>query len=78
MRSTAFDDPSITRGVMVVEGEHLSQTTIARTFVRPFSHSPFGELPPNGWHIAWDRMDIIRFDEDGRPAEEWTVSTSTR
>src|SRR5690242_14279026 len=45
----AFNDLTITRGIVVVEGNYVAcQTTIAGTFVRDFTHSPVGPLPPNG------------------------------
>jgi SnoaL-like domain len=45
----AFDDLTISRGIMVVEGDYVAcQTTIAGTFAREFTRSPVGRLPPNG------------------------------
>src|SRR5947208_8046201 len=45
----AFDDRIIKRGVVVVEDNYVAcQTTIEGTFVREFTHSPVGRLPPNG------------------------------
>lgn len=45
----AFDDRTITRGIVVVDGNDVAcQTTIAGTFVREFTHSPVGRLPPAG------------------------------
>ncbi len=46
---TAFDDLTISRGIIVVEGDHVArQTTMAGTFVREFTQSPIGPIPPNG------------------------------
>jgi predicted ester cyclase len=74
----AFDDRSIRRGVIVVEGLHVAcQTWIEGTFVREFTESPVGPLPPNGQRIVWDLMNIFRFDEQGRLVEEW-VRTDNR
>src|SRR5947208_3632085 len=37
----AFDDLTISRGIIVVEGDYIAcQTTISGTFVREFTHSP--------------------------------------
>src|SRR4051812_16921572 len=48
----AFDDLTISRGIMLVEGDYVAcQTTITGTFVREFTHSPVGPLPPDG--VAW-------------------------
>jgi hypothetical protein len=42
----AFDDLTISRGIMVVEGDYVAcQTTITGTFVREFTRSPVGPLP---------------------------------
>jgi hypothetical protein len=42
----AFDDLTISRGIMVVEGDYVScQTTITGTFVREFTQSPVGPFP---------------------------------
>ena len=54
----AFDDRSIRRGVMVVEGHQVAcQTWIEGTFVREFTHSPAGPLPPNGQRVVWDLIN---------------------
>ena len=45
----AFDDRSIRRGIIVAEGRHIAcQTWIEGRFVREFTRSPAGPLPPNG------------------------------
>jgi len=74
----AFDDRSIRRGVTVVEGHKIAcQTWIEGTFVREFTHSPVGLLPPNGQRVVWDLINIFRFDDDGLIVEEW-VRTDNR
>jgi predicted ester cyclase len=74
----AFDDLTITRGIIVAEGDYVAcQTTISGTFVREFTHSPAGPLPPNGRRVAFELMNIFRYDEQGRLAEEW-VQTDNR
>ena len=68
----AFDDRSIRRGIIVAEGLHVAcQTWIEGRFVREFTHSPAGPLPPNGQRVVWDLANIFRFDDQGRLAEEW-------
>ncbi len=68
----AFDDLTISRGIMVVEGNYVAcQKTITGTFVREFTRSPVGSLPPNGRRIVFDLMNIFRYDDQGRFAEEW-------
>jgi predicted ester cyclase len=74
----AFDDRSIRRGIIVVEGDYLAcQTWIEGRFVREFTHSPVGKLPPNGRRVVWDLQNIFRYDSQGRILEEW-VRTDNR
>ncbi|WP_207934760.1 ester cyclase [Actinomadura sp. KC06] len=74
----AFDDRSIRRGIMVAEGDYLAcQTWIEGTFVREFTQSPSGPLPPNGERVVFDLINIFRFDDQGRLLEEW-VRTDNR
>jgi predicted ester cyclase len=74
----AFDDLTISRGVIVVEGDYVAcQTTIGGTFVREFTHSPVGPLPPNGNRVVFELINIFRYDHRGRLAEEW-VQTDNR
>ncbi|MET7680407.1 ester cyclase [Streptomyces sp. NPDC005423] len=74
----AFDDRSIRRGVVVAEGDQLAcQTWIEGTFVREFTQSPAGPLPPNGERVVLDLINIFRFDDRGRLIEEW-VRTDNR
>jgi predicted ester cyclase len=74
----AFDDRSIKRGVIVAEGDHIAcQTWIEGKFVKEFTYSPVGPLPPNGRHIVFSLINIFRFDGEGRLVEEW-VQTDNR
>jgi predicted ester cyclase len=71
----AFDDLTISRGIIVVEGEYIAcQTTITGTFVREFTRSPVGSLSPNGRRVVFDLMNVFRYDDQGRVAEEWVQS----
>jgi predicted ester cyclase len=68
----AFDDRSIRRGIIVADGNDVAcQTWIEGKFVREFAQSPAGSLPPNGQRVVWDLLNIFRFDDQGRLAEEW-------
>jgi predicted ester cyclase len=68
----AFDDRKITRGIVVAEGSTITcQTWIEGTFVREFTMSPAGPLPPNGARVVWDLINIFRFDDQGRLIEEF-------
>ena len=63
----AFDNRTITRGVIIVEGNNMAcQTRIEGDFVREFPATPVGPLPPNGRRITFDLHNIFRFDDDGR------------
>ncbi|RWH72892.1 ester cyclase [Mesorhizobium sp.] len=74
----AFDDLSIRRGIVVVEGNELAcQTWIEGRFVRQFAMSPIGSLPPNHERITWDLINIFRVDDEGRLIEEF-VRTDNR
>ena len=68
----AFEDRSIKRGIIVVEGNQMAcQTWIYGKFVNEFTHSPAGTLKPNGQRVVFDLVNIFRFDEQGRLIEEW-------
>ena len=74
----AFDDLTIKRGIVVVEGDYIAcQTTISGTFVREFTQSPAGPLPPNGDRVVFELTNIFRYDEQGWLAEEW-IQTDNR
>ena len=74
----AFDDLTISHGIMVVEGDYIAcQTSIAGTVAREFTRSPVGPLPPNGSRVVFELINIFRYDDQGRIAEEW-VQTDNR
>lgn len=74
----AFDDRTIERGIVIAEDDMIAcQTRIEGTFVGTFTHSPVGELKPNGARVTWDLMNIFRFDDEGRLVEE-IVRTDNR
>jgi predicted ester cyclase len=67
-----FDDRSIRRGIIIVEGSYIAcQTWIEGRFVREFANSPAGALAPNGQRVVWDLMNFFRFDDQGGLVEEW-------
>jgi predicted ester cyclase len=73
-----FDDRSIRRGIIVAEGDYVAcQTWIEGRFVREFTQSPAGPLPPNGQRVVWDLLNIFRFYDQARLVEEW-VGTDYR
>lgn len=68
----AFDNLKIKRGIVIREGRYIAcQTVIEGDFVQQFTQSPVGPLSPNGKHIVFEFMNIFKFDEEGRIAEEW-------
>ncbi len=68
----AFEDRSIRRGIMIVEGNLIAcQTWIEGRFVRKFTQSPIGPVNPNRKRVVWDLMNIFKFDDKGRIVEEW-------
>jgi hypothetical protein len=49
----AFANRSIRQGIIVAEGNYIAcQTWIEGTFVREFTQSPAGSLPPNGQRVV--------------------------
>ena len=74
----AFENRTIKRGIIIAEGDYVScQTWIEGTFVKEFTQSPVGTLPPNGQHIIFNLINIFRFDKQGRLVEEWVQTDNT-
>ena len=68
----AFDGLSIGRG------SWSSSVTTSRVrrrsqgpSLREFTRSPVGPLPPNGRRVVFELINIFRYDDRGRVAEEW-------
>jgi len=53
------------------------QTWIEGKFVREFTQSPVGPLPPNGQWIIFELTNIFRLDDEGRIAEEWVQTDNS-
>jgi predicted ester cyclase len=74
----AFDNRKITRGIVIVEDNYIAcQTTIEGDFVREFTQSPVGSLPPNGQHVVFELTNIFSYDDQGRIENEY-VQTDYR
>ncbi len=74
----AFDDRSIRRGIIVVEGKTVAcQTWIEGAFAREFTMSPVGTLSPNSARVTFELMNIFKFDDRGRIVEE-IIQTDNR
>jgi len=41
------------------------------TFVREFTQSPEGPIPPNGRRIVFDLINIFQMDDNGRFVEDY-------
>jgi predicted ester cyclase len=68
----AFDNRKITRGIVLVEGNYIAcQTTMEGDFVREFTQSPVGSLPPNSQHVVFDLINLFRYDDEGRIVDEY-------
>lgn len=68
----AFTDFTITREHIVVEGNFVAaQTMFAGVFEREFTQSPVGPLRPTGKRFTLNLINIFRYDDTGRLAEEW-------
>ncbi len=73
----AFDGLKVEREQVFGEGRRLAARTVfSGTFARTFTHSPVGELKPNGKAVRWVVQNLFRFDDAGRLVEEWVESDS--
>jgi predicted ester cyclase len=71
LRAT-FTDLQIRRAAIIGEGRYLACRTIfSGTFANVFTVSPVGPLQPNGRHVEWEVMNLFRYNDEGRLAEEW-------
>jgi predicted ester cyclase len=74
----AFENLKITRGIVIAEDNYIAcQTTIEGDFVREFTQSPVGPLPPNGRHVVFELTNIFSYDAQGRIEDEY-VQTDNR
>ncbi len=47
-------------------------TTFSGDFNSAFTYSPMGPVEPTGPHLDGEVIGILRHDDEGRLAEEWT------
>ncbi|MGO9874889.1 MAG: ester cyclase [Acidimicrobiia bacterium] len=73
----AFDNRTITRGIILVDGNcRLSDHD--RRNVRSRVHAlPGRAAAPNGQRVTFELTNIFRYDDEGRLAEEW-IQTDNR
>ena len=68
----AFADLRLVREQIIVEGSHVAARTLfSGVFTGEFAQSPVGPLAPHGRLVAWEVMNMFRYDADSRLAEEW-------
>lgn len=68
----AFTNFACERREIVREGSFLgARTTMSGIFQGTFEPSPVGPVEPNGQPMTLELINVFRFDEDGRLAEEW-------
>ena len=73
----SFTDFTIRRAQVLVDGNFVSaRTVMAGRFDKEFAYTPIGTVQPNGQHVQWELINIFRYTDDGRLAEEW-VQTDT-
>jgi predicted ester cyclase len=74
----AFENLAVRRAFIIGEDRYLAARTIfSGTFTRSFVHPSVGEVPPTGTDVEWEVMNVFRYDDDDRLAEEW-VQTDSR
>jgi hypothetical protein len=49
---------------------------MAGRFDKAFAYTPIGTVQPNGQEVQWELINIFRYTDEGRLAEEW-VQTDT-
>jgi predicted ester cyclase len=73
----SFDHLAVRRALIIGDGRYLAARTIfSGTFAHAFTHATAGVLQPTGQHVEWELMNIFRYDDNDRLAEEWVQSDS--
>jgi predicted ester cyclase len=73
----SFTDLTISRAQILVDGNFVtSRTVMAGRFDKEFAYTPIGTVEPNGRRVRWELINIFRYTDEGRVAEEW-VETDT-
>ncbi|WP_033345780.1 ester cyclase [Catenuloplanes japonicus] len=50
-----------------------ARTEMGGVFEKPFTASPVGTLPPHGRAVTLPLVNMFRYDDEGRLAEEWVM-----
>ncbi len=73
----SFTDFTIGRAQILIDGNFATaRTVMAGRFDKKFAYTPLGTVEPNGQQVQWELINIFRYTDDGRLAEEW-VQTDT-
>src|SRR5246127_588288 len=73
----SFTGFTISRAQILVDGNFVTaRTVMAGRFDKEFAYTPIGTVKPNGQHVQWELINIFRYTDEGRLAEEW-VQTDT-
>jgi predicted ester cyclase len=73
----SFTDFTIRRAQILVDGNFVTaRTVMAGRFDNAFAYTPIGTVQPNGHNVQWELINIFRYTDEGRLAEEW-VQTDT-
>jgi len=73
----SFTDITIRRAQILVDGNYVTaRTRMAGRFDKEFAFTPVGTVQPNGRQVQWELINIFRYTDEGRLAEEW-VQTDT-
>ncbi|MPY61938.1 ester cyclase [Streptomyces spongiae] len=68
----AFEGFACERRSIVSQGAFIGcRTSMSGRFTAPFEASPVGTIEPNGQSMRLELINIFRYDDDGRLAEEW-------
>jgi predicted ester cyclase len=73
----AFTDLAVKRALLIGDGRYLAARTIfSGVFAHPFTYHSAGVLQPTGQLVEWEVMNMFRYDENDRLAEEWVQNDS--
>lgn len=69
----AFTDFAVERDQVLPIDDHwvASRARMSGTFDHVFTAAPLGPAEPTGKPVSFQVMNIFRYDDDGRCAEEW-------
>ncbi|MBC5829279.1 MAG: ester cyclase [Candidatus Eremiobacteraeota bacterium] len=63
---------TFTREQIVSEGKWLAaRGTMSGVFEHLYTHSPIGVVHPTGKPVSFELMNVFRYDDAGKLAEEW-------